>query len=70
MNKPVTDTEIKTLVKKKKKISLKTKAQGQMASKVYSIQFREELMPILLKLFQTISEKVHFQSHSMRPQSP
>ena len=31
--------------------------------------FREELTPILLKLFQKIAEK-HFQIHSMRPPSP
>ena len=31
--------------------------------------FREELNPILLKLFQKISEE-HFQTHSTRPSSP
>ena len=29
--------------------------------------FTEELMPILLKLFQDIAEEEHFQTHSMRP---
>ena len=33
-------------------------------------KFREELTPILLKLFQKIAEKVNFQTHSMRPPSP
>ena len=32
--------------------------------------FREELMPILLKLFQILQRKVHFQTHSTRPPSP
>ena len=32
--------------------------------------FREELMPILLKLFQTTEWKKHFQTHSMRTPSP
>ena len=32
--------------------------------------FREELMPILLKIFQKVAEKEHFQTHSMRPPSP
>ena len=29
--------------------------------------FREELMPILLKLFKNLQRKKHFQTHSMRP---
>ena len=40
------------------KISQKTKAQDQMASQDNSIEhLREELMPILLKLFQKIAEE-------------
>ena len=40
------------------KISQKTKAQDQIASQENSIKyFREELMPILLKLFPKISEE-------------
>ena len=33
-------------------------------------KFREQLTPILLKLFQKIAEEEHFQTHSMRPPSP
>ena len=32
--------------------------------------FREDLMPIRLKLFQKIQRKEHFQTHSSRPPSP
>ena len=32
--------------------------------------FREELMPIFLKFFQKMQRDEHFQTHSMRPQSP
>ena len=32
-------------------------------------KFREELTPILLKLFQKLWKKVNFQTHSMRPPS-
>jgi len=47
MNHPITSTEMNLW----SKISQKTKAQDQMASKENSIKqtFREELMPILLK---------------------
>ena len=31
--------------------------------------FREEIMPILLKLFQKLQRKEHFQTHSARPPS-
>ena len=49
INRPVTSTEIETVIK-----NLPTnKAQDQMASQANSYQiFREELTPILLKLFQ------------------
>ena len=33
-------------------------------------KFREELTPILLKLFQKLAEEVNCQAHSMRPPSP
>ena len=32
--------------------------------------FREQLTPIILKLFQKLQRKEHFQTHSMRPASP
>ena len=50
MNDPITSTEIEALIKK---ISPKTKAQDQKASQ----EACEEVMPILLKLFQKISEE-------------
>ena len=54
MNNPITSTEIEAVIK----ISKKTKAQDQMASQENSIKhFREELMAILLKLFQKIAEE-------------
>ena len=41
MNKPITNTEIETVIKKKK-ISHKTKAQGQRASQRNSIKHLEK----------------------------
>ena len=56
LKRPITSTEIKTVIRNLPK---KTKAQGQMASQLNSTKkFREELTPILLKLFQKISEEV------------
>ena len=55
MNNPITSTEIEAVVKNLPK---KTKAQDHIASQENSIKhFREELMPILLKLFPKISEE-------------
>ena len=54
LKRPITSTEIKTVIRNLPK---KTKAQGQMASQLNSTKkFREELTPILLKLFQKIAE--------------
>ena len=50
MNNSITSTEIEAVIKN---LSKKTKAQDQMASH----NIREELMPILLKLFQKIAEE-------------
>ena len=54
MNNPITSTEIEAVIKNLPK----NKAQDQMASQVNSNQtHREELIPILLKLFQKIAEE-------------
>ena len=49
MNNPITSTEIEAVIKNLPK---KTKAQDQVSSQETIETFREELMPILLKLFQ------------------
>ena len=55
LKRPITSTENKTVIRNLPK---KTKAQGQMASQLNSTKkFREELTPILLKLFQKITEE-------------
>ena len=55
MNNPITSTEIEGVIKNLPK----TKAQNQMASLEgeFYRTFREELMPILVKLFQKIAEE-------------
>ena len=66
MNKPITSTEIETVIWKLPR----NKNPGPGASQTKFCQtFREELTPIL-KFFPKIAEEGHSQAHSMRPPSP
>ena len=63
-NKSITSTEIKTAIKQTKANKQKPGPDG-FTSEFYQT-FREELMPILLKIFPKIAEE-NFQIHYMRP---
>ena len=52
LNRPITSTEIETIIKK----SLPTNKSPGFTVELYQ-KFRDELMPILLKLFQKIAEE-------------
>ena len=52
LNRPITTTEIETIIKK----SLPTNKSPGFTVELYQ-KFRDELMPILLKLFQKIAEE-------------
>ena len=61
INNPITSTEIEAVIKNPPK-KQKPKADG-FTGKIYQT-FREKLMPILLKFFQKLQRKEHFQTHS------
>ena len=67
MNRSITNTEMKTVIKNIPKN--KSPGPDGFTGEFYQT-FREDLMPIRLKLFQKIQRKEHFQTHSSRPPSP
>ena len=67
MNNLITSTEVEVVIKNLPK----NKSPGPDGfTGEFHQTFREELMPILLKLFQKIAEEEHFQTDSMRLPSP
>ena len=66
MNNPTTSTEMEAVIKNLPKN--KIPGPGVFTGEFYRT-FREELMPILLKL-KKLQKKKHFQTHSTRPPSP
>ena len=67
LNRSITSMEIKTVVRNLP--ANKSSGPDSFTAEFYQ-KFREELTPILLKLFQKLQRKVNFQTHSMRPPSP
>ena len=67
MNRPITSSEIETVIKN---LPTNQSPEPDGFTGEFDQTFREELTPILLKLFQNIAEGGTLPTHSMRPPSP
>ena len=67
MSRPITSSEIETVIQNLP--TNRSLGSDGFTGEFYQT-FREELTPILPKLFQKLERKEHSQTHSMRPPSP
>ena len=73
LNRPITRSEIESVVKTKQNNKQTKKLPANKSSGPYSFTgesyetYKEEIIPILPKLFQKLKQREHYHSHSMQP---
>ena len=67
LNRPITSMEIETVIRN---LPTNESPGTDSLTAEYYQKFREELSPILLRLFQKLQRKVNYQTHSVRSPSP
>ena len=67
LNRPITSMEIETVIKN---LPINKSPGPNGFTGEFDQKFRDELTPILLKLFHKLQRKVNFQTHSMSSPSP
>ena len=67
LNRPITSKEIEAVIKKLPKS--KTPRPDVLTAEFYQT-YREDIIPILLNVFQKLERREYSQTHSMKPTSP
>ena len=70
INRPTTSNEMESIINNKKQLPTNKSLGPDGFTGEFCQTFKEELTPTVIKLFQKLKRKEHFQNHSTRPRSP